>query len=439
MEVTPIGGQLNFQGELVKRLRLLKSKNSAPRAWRWFVAMVLVSGGLSQAYAQTSIFSVIPSPSPNARGNTFNAVTALSANDAWAVGFQNDNQLNGARTLTEHWDGAKWTVVPSPNPGSTPGCRGQNTGNVLNAVAAVSPASVWAVGFSFDCSSLLKPVILHFNGAMWRVVPSPALRTNGNSALNGIAALAANNIYAVGYQPAANGAVLTLVEHFDGHAWSVVPSPNANQTGNVLTSISAHSANDIWAVGDQAAPNIAVLTLALHFDGTTWSVAPTPNPVTGSELDQNVLTSVTAISANDVNAVGFTVDFIRQRELTLVEHWDGAVWTVIESPNVSTESGALNTLTGISESSSNDLYAVGFFSNSSTAGQTETLVEHFDGATWSILASPTRDLAQHLNGVFTLPNSNSVWTVGASSKFGVAAGTGLLQVPRTLVLFTPIG
>ena len=417
--------------------RELSSLNSAPPVGRWLLAAVLVSGTLSQASAQTSIFSIIPSPSPNGRGNTLNAVTALSARDAWAVGFQNDTQLNGARTLTEHWDGANWTVVPSPNPGSTTSCRGQNTGNVLNAVAAVSPASVWAVGFSFDCSSDLKPMILHFNGSVWRVVPSPAL-LNNNAALNSIAVLAANNIYAAGYQPAANGAVLTLIEHFDGHAWSVVPTPNANQTGNLLTAISANSPSDIWAVGDQVAPNVPVRTLALHFDGAMWSVVPTPSPVSGSDLDQNVLTSVRAMSADDVTAVGFTLDSLQQQQLTLVEHWDGNLWTVIQSPNVSTEAGALNTLTGVS-GSPNNLYAAGFFANSATAGQPQTLVEHFDGRRWSIIASPTRDLAQHLNGVFSLPNSTNVWTVGASAPSGVQVETGLLQAPLTLVLFTPIG
>jgi len=358
------------------RLRSLTSTNSARCRWHWFAALLLVSGSLSQASAQNSIFNIVPSPSPNGRGNTFNAVTALSANEAWAVGFQNDSQLNGARTLTEHWDGAKWSVVPSPNPGSTPACRGFNTGNVLNAVAAVHPTSVWAVGFSFECSGVQKPMILHFNGTAWKTVASPAL-LNNNAGLNGIVVLAANNIYAAGFQPAANGAVLTLVEHFDGHSWSVVPTPNANDTGNLLSSISANSPHDIWAVGNQVAPNTAVKTLALHFDGMSWSVVPTPNPVTGSELDQNALTSAHAISVNDVTAAGFIVDFITQRQLTLIEHWDGARWTVIETPNVSTAAGSVNILTGVSGAFSNDLYTAGFFSNSSTAGQPKTLVEHF--------------------------------------------------------------
>ena len=421
----------------MKKRKLFKSSSSAPRMGHWLLAAVMVSGAFCPASAQTSIFSIIPSPSPNGRGNTLNAVTALAANEAWAVGFQNDNQLNGARTLTEHWDGANWNVVPSPNPGSTAGCRGQNTGNVLNAVAAVSRVNVWAVGFSFDCTSVEKPMILHFNGSAWRAVPGPALLKN-NAALNSIAVVAANNIYAAGYQPAANGAVLTLVEHFDGHAWSVVPTPNANETGNVLTAISANSPSDIWAVGDQVAPNVPVNTLALHFDGTMWSVVPTPSPVSGSGLDQNVLTSVRAVSADDVTAVGFTLDFIHQQELTLVEHWDGAAWTVMESPNVSTESGAVNTLLGVS-GSANNLYAVGFYGNPATAGQPQTLVEHFDGVSWSVVASPTRDLAQHLNAVFSLPNSPNVWIVGASAPSGVQVETGLLQAPRTLVLFTPMG
>lgn len=398
---------------------------------------MVVAGSLVQAAAQSSIFNIVASPSPTSGGNTLNAVTALAADDAWAVGFDNDNQLNGARTLTEHFDGTKWTVVASPNPGSTPACQGQNTGNVLNAVAAVSSTSLWAVGFSFTCNADLKPMVLHYNGTKWSVVQTPAL-LNNNAALNGVVALAANNIYAVGYQPAPNGAVLPLIEHFDGHAWSVVAAPSGNPTG-LLSAVAANGPNDIWAVGNKTAPNTPVETFAVHFDGTAWSVVPTPNPVGGSSLAQNVLLSVNAMGINDVTAVGFILDFANQRELTLVEHWDGMKWSVIPSPNVSNASGSLNTLNGVTGASANDLYAAGSFSDAATAGQPETLVEHFDGTSWSIVASPVRGLAQHLNGVFALPNSGDVWAVGAAARNGADPETGLLQLPKTLVLFTPIG
>ena len=423
----------------MENLKSAKSWRSVGREWLWLAAIVLLAAA-SQASAQTSIFGIIPSPSPTTGGNTLNAVTALSASEAWAVGFQNENQLNGARTLTEHWDGAQWTVITSPNPGSTPRCQGQNTGNVINAVAELSRTNVWAVGFSFDCSSDLKPMILHFNGTKWSAVSSPALLTNDNSALNGIAAIAPNNVYAVGYQPASNGAVLPLIEHFDGHAWSVVQAPTSSTTGNTLTSVSATSANDVWAVGTSTdEPTTSIQTLVEHFDGTEWTIVPSPNPLPKAFLNQNVLSSVKAITSTDATAVGFALNGGLLQTLTLIEHWDGKQWSIVSSPNPSNGAGAFNTLTGVSGFSSTDLYAVGFFNNPSASGEPETLVEHFDGTTWSIISSPTQGLAQHLNGVFALPRTKRVWAVGASSNPGVDPETGLLQTPLTLVLFTPIG
>lgn len=419
--------------------RIVRPCNALRRCWIVSALLLVVFANRITWGAPGSIFSIIPSPSPNVRGNTLNAVAAISATDAWAVGFQNDNQLNGSRTLTEHWDGTQWSVVPSPNPGSTPSCIGQNTGNVLNAVAAISPNNVWGVGFSFGCSSLLKPMILHWNGSKWRTVSSPPLLTNDNSALNDILAFSASNIYAVGYQPAANGAVQTLVEHWDGTAWSVVPTPNGNNTGSPLNAISGTSPSDIWVVGDLAAPNTPVLTLTEHFDGVSWTVIPSPSPITGSDLDQNVLTGVKAFAPNNVTAVGFTLDFANQRELTLVEHWDGTSWKVVPSPNQSEDVGSLNTLTRISGFGPHDLYAVGFYADAQTGGQPTALVEHFDGSGWSIIPSPSDGLAQQLNGVFALPRSRNIWTVGAFSTNGADPETGLLQVPQTLVLFSPGG
>jgi hypothetical protein len=411
----------------------------AGKAWRdsarkWLGAISLIIAALAVgAAAQTSIFSVQKTPSPNAQGNSLNAVAAISNTDAWAVGFQNDNNLNQSRTLTQHWNGTTWTSVKSPNPGSTPGCQTGVTGNFLNAVAAVGTNDVWAVGFSFTCFSLLKPMALHWDGTQWNVVPTPKLNTNDNAALNGVFAFASDNVYAVGYQPAANGAVQTLIEHWDGSAWTVVPSPNANNTGNVLFSISASSPTDIWAVGDQVAPGIEVRTLALHFDGNIWSVVPTPNPVGGNELDQNVLTSIVAVSPNDVTTVGFTV--ANFTELTMAQHWDGTRWSVIPTPNRSTGVGSFNTLRGVTAVSATDLYAVGFFADSASAGQQLTLVLHFDGSRWKIIKSPLAGVAQQLNGVFALPGSTDVWVAGASSRNGTDPETGLLQIPLTLLLF----
>ena len=407
---------------------------------QFFCALIAVSFAVP-TFAENSIFAIQNSPSRNRQGNTLNAVTALSQSDAWAVGFQNDNNINFSRTLTLHWDGSSWKTIPSPNPGSLPSCKDFNTGNELTSIAAVSTNDVWATGFSFSCAEFnLRPMVIHWDGQKWKAVDTPALRTNDNASLNGLVALAADNIYAVGYQPATNGAVLTLIEHWDGKRWSVVPSPNRSATGNVLSAVSANSATDVWAVGDSVdQPTTSVQTLVEHFDGKRWKVVPSPNPLPKLTLNHNVLSSVQAVSANDVTAVGFLRDAGQQRELTLIEHWNGKKWSVVPSPNQSELPGSLNTLTSVTAVSGTNLYAVGFFGDANTNGQDETLVEQFDGKQWSIVASPTKGLAQQLNGAFALPGSSDVWAAGAYSIPGIDPETGFLQVPKTLVLFSATG
>jgi len=387
------------------------------------------------ALAQDSIFNIQTSPSPSRAGNTLNAVTAISAEDAWAVGYKNSNNLNEARTLILHWDGAAWNAISSPNPGR---CKQGNYGNVLNAVSAISATDVWAVGFTFGCDAQLQPLAMHWNGQNWKVVMTPVLPFD-NNALNGVQAWAPDNVYAVGYQTASNGATQTLVEHWDGTNWTIVDSPNKNNTGNILFATSGSSPSDMWAVGAATAPNVPIKTLILHFDGVTWKLVKSPNPIGSGDLSQNVLVAVQALSSKNAIAVGFILDSNNQRELTMIQHWNGTKWKVVSSPNVDERGGSFNTLKGVTVLSSTNLYAVGFFANAGTAGQQETLVEHFDGSAWTIVDSPTKGLAQQLNGVFGLAGTSEVWSVGAWARNGTDPEDGFLIIPRSLVLFSPIG
>jgi hypothetical protein len=79
-------------------------------------------------------------------------VAAVSANDIWAVGVFTDPLTDFSRTLTEHWDGTKWSVVPSPN--ATGGH------NALNGVAALSSGTVVAVGYAIDANGHTNNLIL---------------------------------------------------------------------------------------------------------------------------------------------------------------------------------------------------------------------------------------------------------------------------------------
>src|SRR5215813_322799 len=114
-----------------------------------------------------------------------------------------------------------WEVVPSPNAGP------QADGNTLLAVDARPASDAWAVGARPNQSAYLtQPLVLHWNGASWSVASTPLI-AKPTARLNGVAAVSASDAWAVGY--ADNPQCLcrtTLVEHWDGAAWKLVPSPN---------------------------------------------------------------------------------------------------------------------------------------------------------------------------------------------------------------------
>ena len=169
---------------------------------------------------------------PGSPGGVFEAVAAVSARDVWAVG------VAAGESLAEHWNGAAWSRVPTPQPGGTGGSV------FLYGVSAVSATDVWAVGAASDGTT----VILHWNGAAWTQVPSPA-PAGLSSELYGMAAVSAASAWAVGQTATtAGGTWSPLIEHWNGAAWTLVPSP-AIPGGGTLAAVSASSPRNAWAVG----------------------------------------------------------------------------------------------------------------------------------------------------------------------------------------------
>src|SRR5438477_12998191 len=70
-----------------------------------------------------------------------------------------------------------------------------------------------------------------------------------------------------------------------------------------------------------------------------WSVVPSPN----SNVVPNGLSAVATVSANDVWAVGSSGSQMSGGQ-TLIEHWNGTSWSVVKSPSPGTD---YNTLTGV--------------------------------------------------------------------------------------------
>ena len=120
----------------------------------------------------------------------------------------------------------------------------------LESVKAISPANVWAVGQALNASTLASEgtLIEHWNGTSWSVVPSPA--TGTNNYLNGVTASGSADVWAVGsYLPSGSSSAQTLTLNWNGTAWSTVSSPTASN-GSALTSASTTpGASIVQAVG----------------------------------------------------------------------------------------------------------------------------------------------------------------------------------------------
>jgi hypothetical protein len=326
-----------------------------------------------------SIWSVVKTPNIQAVG----AISADSEDDIWAV------PTIGSPTVSLHFDGTKWNSVPMAN------------ASRMDGVAVLSPTDVWAVG---EQPNFVFSVIQHFNGTKWTVVPSPHFKSG--EALNAVQAISADDIFAVGsfvderfhnHNP--------LVEHFDGTQWRVVPTPPlAGGQSAELNSIAIISALDIWVVGGGFGSSHPG-PLVMHFDGKQWSQVTVPG--NGS------LNGVTALSTDDVWAVGNQSAVGSSVESTLIEHWDGADWDVVPSLNVSN----LNSLSSVAAISSTDVWATGCaFCSDTPAGQAP-LIEHWNGTRWTISPAPSSGLGSVGNSVLAFP-SGSVFVGGVAGVIG---------------------
>src|SRR6266568_4010065 len=314
----------------------------------FLVAILLVSDGASGAN-----WTLINSPNANNQANELHGVSAAADNDAWAVGtVYADNTFTKSKTLIEHWDGTRWSVVKSPNTSASI--------NILEAVAAVSANDVWAVGTGLNGDEDAT-LTLHWNGAAWSLVPSPNVEPEVDNGLAAVTAIASDDVWAVGtQQPTSLTAPHTLTLHWDGTAWSIVPSANTSQTsGNHLLAAAAVASDDVWATG--FTPSIA---LAEHWDGNSWSVVSTPF-ITGASSPS--LSGAVALANGNVWAVGQFFQNSQSRSRTLTELWNGSSWSVVSSPNRGSSHNLLNAVTA---TPSGTLWAVGAFYNNQSIERT---------------------------------------------------------------------
>src|SRR5262245_25420428 len=329
--------------------------------------------------------------------NNLLGIDGVSPNDVWAVGDSSENEIT--TTLVEHWTGSKWSIVPSPNvpPGSTS----------LTAVSMLSATSGWAVGGYTTATEVHRTLTVRWNGTSWSTVSSPNPSSEDND-LRAVSVVTASDVWAVGtYLPSLGGAVKTLALHWNGSAWSVVPTPNVGTGSNYLTGVAGRSATDAWAVGHYYDPaSDRDKTLILKWNGSTWAMVASPNPSAGD----NQLDSVTVLpGSTSAWAVGWA--FLGGIPKTLVAKYSGATWATQTSANPGTLNNALN---GVAATASGDVTSVGTYASSNLR---QPMAQHYNGSAWAAVSTPFVGSA---NSAFV---NNTLASVSAIGTQVWAAGT----------------
>jgi hypothetical protein len=287
-------------------------------------------------------------------------VAATSVSSAWAVG---GTDWFSPQTLAEHWNGTTWTQAATPTPGGSAYFEG---------VAATSRSNAWAVGLigpGPGVQSPTTPLIEHWNGTTWtqQHVQEPA----GGGSFSSVAAISATDAWAVGHIGQNNlGPWQTLIEHWNGRNWTIVPSPNPSSVSDGLAGVSASSARNVWAAGS-ASNGTTNSTLMEHWNGSKWAVVPSPTP-TGDVY----LIGVAVGSPTDAWAVGYTRPTTCSPLCgTAALHWNGKRWAVV--PTVNPPGSGLSTLEGVVIISPSNAWAVG-----TAYDWSATVVEHWNGSNW---------------------------------------------------------
>jgi hypothetical protein len=262
-------------------------------------------------------WAVEPSPNASPKHNELDAVSGTSLSDVWAVGrYAPDSGQE--RTLVEHFNGATWSVVPSPNVGQYH--------NELDGVAAIAPSDVWAVGhFDERPQPADKALIEHWDGHVWSIVAAPRF-LDPVSDLNAVSATPKGGpVWAVGSEQIADRATNLVLELLNG-VWRVVPSPDHGPYSNALLGVAAISAKDMWAVG--AASHLASSTaVSVHYDGLDVDLVAVPRRL----ATHYVLNAVAGDGQHRLFAAG---DFFSGRaDEPVILQWSGEAWILARTPS----------------------------------------------------------------------------------------------------------
>lgn len=372
------------------------------------LAALLLSAAIGAAPAGARGWSIEPTPNPPGLSSSLTGVSCATTKACVAVGTTFRAETSSQLTLAEVWNGAKWSVTRTVNPANA-------TSAQLNGVSCVTATLCIAGGSYTNSAGVQKTLIERFNGRAWTVLQSPNIAEATGSLILAVSCSAANACTAVGGDAFQTQ---SLAERWNGVTWRIQPTPQVpGSVQNVLNGVSCTSSTFCMADGQ------AVSAMTESWDGTSWTIQPADSQF----LTFGPLTAVACRSTSACESVGFQI--AGPSEFAAAQGWDGSSWTGQQSADPQLTGSALN---GVACMSSAVCHAVGFSlsgGNPESGPQQFALAEAWNGTTWTVRAvqNPAAAVQSDLGGV-SCPapgNCTAVGTYTDSKGIGRTLAEGL--------------
>ena len=251
------GFTLRYEGKLTRFQPVVAQRSGPGGAWTPVASATAAAGAVS---------------------SRVNAVDANGARDVWLVG--DDASALDGRIYTQHFDGARWQVVPADPPEKA------EAASLLDVGAR--PGGAWAVGFaqievsrtwneakgSWIIESRDAGIARHFDGTAWRDVPLPEL-AGDYWYLNTVRAVSDDDVWAAGYDGASGS---PLLMHYDGSSWQRVDAPGVTDIPGQAQKLAVTEEGEVWLVGEDWSPEDgSTRALVARHDGAGWHKVAVPD------------------------------------------------------------------------------------------------------------------------------------------------------------------
>lgn len=297
-------------------------------------------------------------------------VAGTGPNNVWAVGYWSDVpppfQGSAIRTLILHFDGEVWSVVPSPSPDPDPA----TPFNQLDGVAVVSANDAVAVGSYSPVGAISQALSMRWDGSTWSEMSSPS--SPGGSAFSAAEASRQGSVWAAGLIQSGTSLSRGLLARRIGNGWQTLVSPQVGTRTNTFRGLAALRDNSLWCVGNWGNTAGQFRILLQKWNGSSWTTFNVPSPGAIDSLED-----IVAFSDTNVYAVGYWYHPIEGTQ-PLIMHFNGAGWTQVQLPLFP---DGMCELRAVTARGPNDIHASGTYTDAE--GVPRPFILHFDGRSWT--------------------------------------------------------